>query len=310
MIVPIRSPQDCPSEVALANMAAGRVEPTERDSILEHVSTCERCGMALGEALSEPKENDLAALSIVKGLQTSKPAFQKQFAKRLAAGKSAAPWFKHLAIAASLAIACFGGWKWFRPVETGQLLAQAYTARRPFEARWPGSAHAPVRQSRGQSAFDRPPALLDAQAAIARDPKPEDADWLQLRGRAELLNQQPEAAVETLIHALELRPDDDKLKSDLAMAYLVRARQGDRAVDLARSIDLYSQVLRNHPRNAEAHFNRALATEKAQLVNEAIAGWQAYLALDGAGPWAEEARAHLKEQEEKKTSGAGRAPPN
>ena len=117
MIVPIRSPQDCPSEVALANMAAGRVEPTERDSILEHVSTCERCGMALGEALSEPKENDLAALSIVKGLQTSKPAFQKQFAKRLAAGKPAAPWFKHLAIAATLAFACFGAWKWFRPTQ-------------------------------------------------------------------------------------------------------------------------------------------------------------------------------------------------
>lgn len=44
---------------------------------------------------------------------------------------------------------------------------------------------------------------------------------------------------------------------------------------------------------ADAHYNLALCLERAGRRDDAAAHWRAYLALDSASPWADEARSHL-----------------
>src|SRR5258708_26494491 len=91
-----------------------------------------------------------------------------------------------------------GAWRWraessareMRSVE--KLLAEAYTAQRPFELRVPSAGYAPVNVQRGvqTSAFSRPVGLLDAESRISwhMAKNPDNAGWLRLTARAEILD--------------------------------------------------------------------------------------------------------------------------
>jgi Flp pilus assembly protein TadD len=197
-------------------------------------------------------------------------------------------------------------WNQWMPRDPARLIASAYTEQRPFEYRVPGAAYAPIRQERGTtSSFDRPQALNDAISKIGGELKkhPEDVKWMDLRARAEMMGRDPDAAIATLQHALEQKPDDPGLLADLGAAYALRADGQSRAVDYGYAIDYLNRAIQKKPDSPEAVFNLALVYGKMNSDDLAVSEWQQYLKLDPAGAWRQDAQRHLTELELKKKSG-------
>jgi tetratricopeptide (TPR) repeat protein len=197
-------------------------------------------------------------------------------------------------------------WNQWMPRDPARLIASAYTEQRPFEYRVPGAAYAPIRQERGTtSSFDRPQALNDAISKIGGELKkhPEDVKWMDLRARAEMMGRDPDAAIATLQHALEQKPDDPGLLADLGAAYALRADGQSRAVDYGYAIDYLNRAIQKKPDSPEAVFNLALVYGKMNSDDLAMSEWQQYLKLDPAGAWRQDAQRHLTELELKKKSG-------
>jgi CHAT domain-containing protein/tetratricopeptide (TPR) repeat protein len=80
------------------------------------------------------------------------------------------------------------------------------------------------------------------------------------------------------------------LTSDLSALHLARAHGDGTALEAARALDYAQQALSTDPTLAEALFNRALALERLGSHEAAARAWKAYLTVDPAGGWADEAR--------------------
>ncbi len=185
------------------------------------------------------------------------------------------------------------------------LLDQAYVAQRQFELRVSGSAaaYAPLRKGRGEerSTFSRPIALLNAESRIVHHltANPDDADWLRLRARAEMLDGDSEDAVSTLKRAADVRPDDFSMLADLGAAYALRADGERREIDYGAAIEMLWRSLRSRPDAPAALFNRAIVYERMFLYEDARKDWEHYLRLDPIGGWAAEARGRKQAIERK-----------
>ena len=92
-------------------------------------------------------------------------------------------------------------------------------------------------------------------------------------------------AVEILESLTAEAPADPRLLSDLAAAYLVRARRTDRPEDLPRSLDAAQRAVASDPNLPEARFNLALAQEALQLP----AGWEEVVHRNPSSLWSREA---------------------
>src|SRR5216684_416680 len=203
-----------------------------------------------------------------------------------------------------------GAWRWraesstreMRSVE--KLLAEAYTGQRPFELRLPSAGYAPVNVQRGAqtSAFSKPVALLDAESRISGQmaKNSDDAGWLRLRARAEMLDRNYDDAVSTLNRAADAQPDDKSLLADLGMAYALRAEADNRDVDYGYAIEYVGRSLKAKPNSPEAVFNRAVVYERMYLYEDAVGEWKRYLEMDPSGAWREEAKRRLADLEQKK----------
>lgn len=305
----------CPEDADWLQAAAGIMPQDDIQKRLEHAAQCEHCGPLLGEMAEDfadelsPEEQTLLAAA-----RSSKSEWQRQLAARLSAESHPArpaaepprwwtlawPALNYAAAAVALVIAAtLAFWPTPRPAteEAEQLLAEAYTEQRTLELRIPGAGHAPVRVERGpeRSRLSRPPALLEAEALIARQLRnsPNDASWWHMRGRAELLDWKYEAAIKSLKRALDSQPDSAPIKVDLATAYFQRAEAEDRAIDYGMTIELLGQVLARHPDDAVALYNRAIAEERMFLYNQALTDWEHYLRVEPQGAWAREAQERL-----------------
>jgi CHAT domain-containing protein len=175
-----------------------------------------------------------------------------------------------------------------------RMLAGAYTRRRIFEFRLPAASYAQVESqwSGEPSSFSRPVVLLEAESRIAEQlaKNPEDAQWLRLRARAEMLDQDYEDAVSTLRRAADSQPSDVSLLADLGCAYALRAGGDRREIDYGAAIDTLWRFLRVSPDSPVALFNRAVVYERMFLYDDAVKDWGHYLKLDPASAWAKEAR--------------------
>jgi tetratricopeptide (TPR) repeat protein len=185
-----------------------------------------------------------------------------------------------------------------------QLIAQAYTVKRPIELRFPGASYGPLRQQRGvhNSRMDEPPELLDAEMQVARGlaRHPQDAGWLQAKARTDLLEGNYETAIKDLQRVTVARPDDDvSLKVDLATAYFglagTRLDPAEQAADYTLAVKFLNDVLAKSPDDPTALFNRAVVYQRLQKYPAANADWSHYLRLDETGGWAQEAKRHVDE---------------
>jgi tetratricopeptide (TPR) repeat protein len=137
---------------------------------------------------------------------------------------------------------------------------------------------------------------MEAEARIARalETHADDPKWLQLQGRADMLEGNPEAAVAELDRAHTLRPNDASVLSDLGTANFQWAKAKPDPKLYASAFEYFSQGTRLQPNNLALVFNRALAAEKIFAFSEARDGWETYLKSDSTSGWAAEARAHLE----------------
>ena len=113
-------------------------------------------------------------------------------------------------------------------------------------------------------------------------------------GTAQLLIGRSEKAVSTFEAAIRLSPNDPRLLSDLAAAYLVRSRDRNEVQDVAWAVGYARQAADADRSLAEAQFNLALALEGLSLRAEATRAWRAYLERDRNSLWTEEAKRHIE----------------
>ncbi|HUP59652.1 MAG TPA: CHAT domain-containing protein [Thermoanaerobaculia bacterium] len=86
---------------------------------------------------------------------------------------------------------------------------------------------------------------------------------------------------------------DARALSDIAAAYYLRAKRGGRESELLRALEAALRAVEAMPRDEAARFNLALVQETAGLSGDAIASWDALVAIDRS-QWAEEARERLR----------------
>lgn len=307
---------DCPSAEVWREVAAGVTEQDQTLAYVEHGSRCDHCGPLLRAAVVElgslNQELTDAEREQIARLESARPEWQLRLAERISGSPRPSPvsrgswWQRWLSIpkfaTAGVTIALVAAVAWWTtdgrgtPGSANQLLARAYTDQRTLELRIPGAAYAPLRVQRGpaESFVARPAALLKAEALIASQmaAHPDDPEWLQAAGRADLLEGKYDAAVESLQRALELRPDAPELLLDLGTAHFQRAQSEDRQEDYGAAFEYLSKALTLQPENTTALFNRAIVAEHQFLYRQALEDWEHYLKLDSTSQWAEEARSH------------------
>jgi|HubBroStandDraft_1064217.scaffolds.fasta_scaffold00079_19 cytochrome c-type biogenesis protein CcmH/NrfG len=310
----------CPDEDRLRLLLPGQLEPEEADELLTHAAECDWCGTVLREAAQDvtgpptDEEEKLAGKA-----RLADPRSRRQLVDRIVPPKRTdGPW--HLILrwwpAAGLAVAALAGVVgypiWARsPAHTERLLADAYTKHRQMEMRVPGAKWGPVRTQMGteSSSFNQPVELTDAVSNIKRgiDAHPDDPTWLQLQGRADLLDGKDEAAIVELERAHALRPADASILLDWGTALFEKAEKTDPKLR-ADAFERFSEGYRLKPDDPALLFNRALAAQRIPVYNEARDDWEKYLRIDPTSGWAQEARQHLNEVK-KNLSGSGPTPP-
>jgi hypothetical protein len=267
----------CPSLETIGAFVDGRLMDRERETIADHLASCETCYFVFSEAartrvVAQPKGEVL-------------PFPRRVTWKTAAAG---------LAAAAVLVLAV-NVWYPFGANGDERALAALVTAvgtARTFEPRLIGGfAHAPVRGVvRGPN--DTVNLSPDVRIAIAEIEKEYAAK--PVAAAAALVAGDTNRAIDILEGNSQLRPNDPQILSDLAAAYLARAFRTDSADDTSRGLAAADRALEIDRLMPEALFNRALALQMSNVTDEARIAWQAYLAVDDRSGWAEEARARLR----------------
>ena len=79
-----------------------------------------------------------------------------------------------------------------------------------------------------------------------------------------------------------------------ALAFFDLGNVLDELERLDESIAAYHRAVELAPRYADAHYNLALAYERMGRHRAALRHWQAYLKIDGHGPWADHARGQIR----------------
>jgi CHAT domain-containing protein/cytochrome c-type biogenesis protein CcmH/NrfG len=287
--------RECPTAESLANFAAG---PKMPDSALAaHLSGCARCNQILLLSL-QPDEAQDAGPPLA--LRTSTRAWQKEMAAKFAAESRPNHYWRFAAMAAALILSvAIGGYWWNRQRSPERLLARAYTAARPFEYRLPDDGYSPVRQQKGAaSSFDRPVAMAEAEARIRgmMESRPQDPVVLAVKGRFQLLDRDLEGAINTLSRALETRPGDVAVLTDLGTAYAARGDAEKRNVDYAHATELFLTALKTVPADQRTLFNLAIVYQKLSMLEDAAETWKKFL-LQASPEWRREANEHLREVE-------------
>lgn len=265
-----------------------------------HAALCDHCGPLLRAATERGGGRPAGD----QGLVGLSPERQHSIAERMASGsrRPHAP-YRALAAAAALIIAATA---WLaidrRSPSISDLLARAYAEQRTLDLRLGESSHGPVRLQRAspRSRLDRPASLLEAEARISRslERQPLDPEALHNRGRAEILEANYGAAVESLTRADQHAPRSAAIKRELATAYFMRGRAEDRPTDIALAFEKLGQALALAPDDRVALFNRAFVGQYLGLNDQAASDWTRYLELDPTGEWAAEARTRLSQLQE------------
>jgi len=309
----------CPSEQQWMEFAAGLHPPAEAQERLEHANSCAYCSGRL-QRVSEQFADDLTdeEKNVLNGLASADPFWQKDLASRMQAASSRtnpflrvkAGWIKvrflrsGIAVASATLVLAIAWLAHSRPDRAvNRLLSLAYSEQRSGDLRMIGSRYASVEAFRGGEtpALRRPTALLEAEVMISKElaSTPDNPFWLDAQARADLMEANYSPALASLERASRYEPDNQAIRIDLASAYFLRGEELKRSEDYGRAVDLFGQVLATDPKNEVARFNRAIASERLLLYDQAVQDWHRYLEFDPSSSWSQEARKRLAELEEK-----------
>ena len=281
----------CPDPEQLAAHAEGSLKAAEAAWMDEHIAGCAACFDVYAETLRLRLEDPATAEAKPP---VARPSLWQRPIFKLAAV---------LVVAAGVALSLTTLQR-KRGEEPGTALvaplAKAMGARRFIEPRVTGGfQHARLvvlRSGDAPQGLDaQPPAVLAAVAQIREraeaDTSPETLGALAV---TYLVSGDPGAAVKALESATAQAPDNARLWSDLAAAYLVRASRLDEPADIPKALEAAERAIALKDPPLEAWFNRALALESLHLGDAARKAWEDYLQRDAASGWADEARQHLE----------------
>ncbi|HEV2990312.1 MAG TPA: CHAT domain-containing protein [Candidatus Angelobacter sp.] len=310
-----------PGDDLLMEFAAGLCPPAIASQVLEHVSECEYCapllktyleGIAGEEAEEEPTGKETTEKAAIQRARKRGLFWFRSFrSKRLA-------WASGLAFAAVLLIAAVFTAPFaltaLNLYQAKTLLASAAREDRVTEMRIPWAPYSKLSPLRGPS--DRPRSdrheLSRADAKISDHQDSPDPRWIRANGRVYLLYGDLQKATDLFKRAAEKGLDDPGTKIDLAITYFQNAqaeaqKTGNPDANLIKlnremATELLLQALESPKISADeraaALFNLAITYEKLQILDMAAQRWKEYLQLDSTSPWADEAREHLKLEQE------------
>jgi CHAT domain-containing protein len=205
-----------------------------------------------------------------------------------------------MALAAVAALAVVP-WRAFHLAGSGRseitTLADAIGPHRAIEGRLTGAfQYGPLRAigPGGQTSDLSPDVRLVIAEIVKHRQSDQSVDGLTTLAIAHLAVGDAEPAVPLLEQAVAVSPPSASLRSDLAAAYLARARTKIDPQDLSKALVSADLATKQQAALAEAWFNRALALDQLSLRNQGRQAWADYLRLDGTSRWAEEARRRIE----------------
>jgi len=279
---PIRG--GCPELEAIAACVDGRLAGPEKAEMEAHLASCDDCFAIFSETARSEAElgKPEAPAAVVR------PRFGRRWIVLAAAAAL---------VAAAIPLAVnFRTRRRVRP-DVAELVA-AVGAQRPFEPRLTGGFQfgpmAPrYRSAKPLSESDSWEVLAAAAKIRKKDEERSTPATLDALGAANLILGKYDDAVSNLEEATLEEPKNARYLTDLSAAYLVRAKERDRADDYPKALEAAEKATELDPSILEAWFNRALALDELPLKSEAAKAWKDYLARDAKSGWADEARRRL-----------------
>lgn len=178
------------------------------------------------------------------------------------------------------------------------VVAFAHQPTRAIEGRLAGGfAYAPPpsprRGAEERKGWDVAPDVRIAAARIEMRARHDDArDRQAALGVAHLVTGELDGAIDLLEDSARALPDNSSVTTNLAAAYLARAKSWNRQDDWPRALAAAERAVAADHTHAEALFNRALALEGLHLNDEAEAAWTRYLDVERLPAWRREAVGH------------------
>jgi tetratricopeptide (TPR) repeat protein len=288
------------------------------DALLAHAAECSRCAERLRTVFAEASPEEAVQ---VGELESAHSDWQHELAAQLALTSHRTPHIGQgirlvsnrparkltqrryvwaaAGLAASLLLAV-GLTAWWRLANTPeQLLAEAYTHSRVFDLRMTGAGFAEVTAEahlRGSATGREQASLLDARARIERhlESAPNDPHWLQLEGRADLLEEKFDPAIDILDRLLADGPVTSGLLVDAASAYFQRGAATGSENDRATALEYLRHADELAPDDPVVLFNEAVVMEdRGQLMN-AVETWNRYLHFERDSRWLGDGRRRLQ----------------
>jgi tetratricopeptide (TPR) repeat protein len=306
------SPGRCPQPAAWSLLLSGEAQPFESDELLTHAADCPACGELLRSLTAD---SSAAEISTIASFSSSSGVWQRKLAVRLAEtrhrpahapGKRGSAFYLWggLALAATVLLAVGGVLAWRVINSPERLLAKAYSQSRTYEFRLPGAAFAsitPQPHLRGGSSGREVAQLLDARARIEKEleSSPDDPHWLQLEGRADILEEKFDPAIDILDRLLARGPVTSALLTDDATAYYQRGVATGSENDRSTALENLRRADELTPGDPVVLFNEALVMEDRAQVMNAVETWNRYLRFERDPLWLAEGRRHLETLEQK-----------
>ncbi len=295
---------------------ARTAEPAEEAKVaalLAHAAQCDGCAARLRMLTAEASEAEAA---VVGKLASASRDWQHNLAVMLSGTprqtqhslprQRASRWYLWVgaSLAASLAIAVAITVYWQQANTPERLLAEAYTHSRIFELRMPGAGFAevtPQMHLRGSGGGRESAPLLDARARIERqlERAPQDAHWLQLEARADILEENFDPAIDILDRLLAAGPVTSSLLTDDASAYFQRGACTGSENDRATALEYLRHADELAPGDPVVLFNEAIAMEDRGQVMNAVETWNRYLRFERDPRWLADGRRRLQALEQK-----------
>jgi tetratricopeptide (TPR) repeat protein len=302
----------CPEPGEWALLFAGEPRPPQLgkvNALLAHAAACPVCAERLRALNADVTPEESAVLA---GLACASPETQRTLAAELARtarqtpGKPITRFYLWMGagLAASLLISV-GLLSWWRLANNPEhLLAEAYTQQRIFDLRMPGAGFAevtPETHLRGGSTVHESARLLEARARIERqlENSPEDAHWLQLEARAEILEEKFDPAIDILDRLIAAGPVTSSLLLDDASAYFQRGGATGSENDRNSALESLRRADELEPGDPVVLFNEAVAMEDRGQVMNAVETWNRYLRFERDPRWLAEGRRRLQALEQK-----------
>jgi CHAT domain-containing protein len=298
---------ECPEAESYMELATGAVAGDEAEKLLTHAAGCAACSDLLAWNLSalegDPSAEETAAIAELAAVRTE---WQQKMARELAATSAQRrPVYLHpgrwraVAAIAALLLLVAGLFVWQRQTNTpDHQLAMAYEQSRSLELRVPEAGYAALSSgghTRGGLASHAPAPLLDAQAQLARklERSPQDAHWLELQARADILQERYDSAVDVLDRLLAQGPVTADLLTDAASAYYQRGVVSGSELDRSTALDYLRRADELAPADPVILFNEAIVMEDRGQMMNAVEVWNRYITVERDPKWTAEGKRKL-----------------